>query len=553
MARPFVSVVMPVYNGGEYFRLAVESVLRQTYSNYEIVIVNDGSRDDGHTDRICRGFASAHPGKVRYYHQKNGGVASALNTGIANMSGDIFCWLSHDDIYEPNKLQRQVEYFQALGKADAMIFSDYSLIDSAGNHREDVRFDHLSFVRSPQLPLFRGCINGCAVFIPKANLPNPAFDTRNRYAQDYHLWLDLQSKYEFFHLPEVLVRYRVHESNDTKKPDATAEGEAVWRRMVDSTSEEQRVQLYGSSWKFYDETIKIMMGPPYPEMIGYLTKLRDECIANTLVSVVIPFYNEVQLTQRAVHSVLAQSHSNVEILLIDDGSTESIGLIMALAESDDRIRLIRQANAGPAAARNAGIAAARGEYIAFLDCDDQFFPTKIETQLRSMQTAGALVSHTSYYVSYPGRGSGMGRVSSGTMTGSVYPAILSMCSVCPSTVMLHRLLRSSGALFPSDMRLSEDTLVWINLAARYDLLGIDQPLTIMEWTDTTAAICLEKTWKGLHALIDALTSDPIHSRHPEHIANLRTTLETVREALAGGSVNEQLLAQVMGPRAVLSA
>ena len=125
---PMVSIVMPVYNGGDYFRLALNSALRQAYDNFEIVVVDDGSQDGGAAERIAaRGGA-----RVRYIRQENQGVAGALNRGLQEMRGEFFCWLSHDDLFVPHKTAMQAAYHKRLGKPDAVLFSDYELMDPAG-------------------------------------------------------------------------------------------------------------------------------------------------------------------------------------------------------------------------------------------------------------------------------------------------------------------------------------------------------------------------------------------------------------------------------------
>ena len=89
-----------------------------------MVVVNDGSSDNGETDRIARSYGA----DVRYIEKKNGGVASALNAGIAAMTGDIFCWLSHDDRHLPEKTERQVMEWERRGRPNAVLISDYRLL-----------------------------------------------------------------------------------------------------------------------------------------------------------------------------------------------------------------------------------------------------------------------------------------------------------------------------------------------------------------------------------------------------------------------------------------
>ena len=137
-SNPLISIAMPVYNGGNYFKLALDSVLNQSYKHIEVLIVDDGSEDYGETERI----SSVGDSRVIYIPQENQGVAGALNTAIANMRGDVFCWLSHDDLFEAHKVEAQVEYHRKIGSPDGILFSDYAVIDSAGNLVAEVVADH---------------------------------------------------------------------------------------------------------------------------------------------------------------------------------------------------------------------------------------------------------------------------------------------------------------------------------------------------------------------------------------------------------------------------
>ena len=94
-----VTIMIPVYNGSNYLKEAIESALAQTYKNKEVVVVNDGSTDDGKTAAIAKSFGN----KIKYYEKENGGVSTALNLGIKKATGDYICWLSHDDLYYQNK------------------------------------------------------------------------------------------------------------------------------------------------------------------------------------------------------------------------------------------------------------------------------------------------------------------------------------------------------------------------------------------------------------------------------------------------------------------
>jgi glycosyltransferase involved in cell wall biosynthesis len=118
----------------------------------------------------------------------------------------------------------------------------------------------------------------------------------------------------------------------------------------------------------------------------------------SLVSVVMPVYNAEPWLRRSVESVLRQTHASLELIAVDDGSTDgSWAMLQAYAAEDARVRPIRLArNGGVAAARNAGIAAATGSHVAFLDSDDWWHPRKLEWQLAQMVAAGVRVSYGPY-------------------------------------------------------------------------------------------------------------------------------------------------------------
>ena len=118
---PLVSIIVPVYNGANYMREAIDSALAQTYSNIEIIVVNDGSNDGGKT----RDIALSYGNKIRYFEKENGGVSTALNLGIKNMGGAYFSWLSHDDVYLPEKVQVEIDAWRKAGDMSRVLYSNW--------------------------------------------------------------------------------------------------------------------------------------------------------------------------------------------------------------------------------------------------------------------------------------------------------------------------------------------------------------------------------------------------------------------------------------------
>jgi glycosyltransferase involved in cell wall biosynthesis len=512
---------MPVYNGGDYFELALQSALAQDYPNVEIVVVNDGSTDDGHTERVALSYGD----RIRYFHQPNGGVAAALNNAIAHATGDYFAWLSHDDIHLPEKTSSQIRFLEQIGKPDACLFSDYDLIGPDDEPITTVRMPTDRIRLTPRLPLFNGMINGCSLLIPMKYMRHYGpFDEALRYTQDYDMWHRILRDHEFLHQPEVLIRYRIHPGQDTQKPQVVHEVNPLWIRMTDSLSPTERTQMFGSSRRYFSALTKFLGYSKADEAIAH-AKLRAEAsLGDTLVSVVMAFWNEVPLACQAVRSALDQEGCRIEVIVVDDGSSDDTTEMQQLAASDSRIKLLRQPNGGPASARNRGMLHAHGEYIAFLDADDRFLPTKVCRQVERMASHGAMFSHTSYYISYPELTDSLGIMRSGRFSGEVYPAIIAGCPIAMPTVMLHRAVVDAGFAFPSGGRIGEDVLAWADLAARYVLLGIDEPLSIVEWASQSAALDLDKQIVGMNGMLDVLSAHPLHGRYKDELHRLELAL-----------------------------
>ena len=210
------------------------------------------------------------------------------------------------------------------------------------------------------------------------------------------------------------------------------------------------------------------------------------------VTVLIPFYNRVQWVVEAVQSVLDQTYTDFEIILIDDGSTEDVTPLQQLA--DERIRYVRQANKGSAAARNVGLDLARGRYIAFLDSDDLFMPDKLEKQVTCMeQRPDVVISHTSYQ-QMSREGEYIKDIQSGKFSGKVYPLIYTYFkpNIATPTVMIRRDALDDTVRFREHVHINEDVLFWVHFVKKSELIGIEEPLTKVRLHGQNAFMDLSK-------------------------------------------------------------
>jgi glycosyltransferase involved in cell wall biosynthesis len=212
MSSPKVSIVIPVYNGANYLKEAIESALAQTYQNIEIIVVNDGSSDNWLTENIALSFGD----RIRYFKKVNWGVSTALNFGIEKMTGDHFSWLSHDDLYHPAKIQEQVTLLSSLDEKSTIISSNYQLIDERWLLIWEVDAWYESKTLLYKL-LTKSFLNGCTLLIPKeAFLKVGYFDVSLKHTQDYHLWFRMMKEFIFINLNKPLVKSRQHWWQESK-------------------------------------------------------------------------------------------------------------------------------------------------------------------------------------------------------------------------------------------------------------------------------------------------------------------------------------------------
>lgn len=232
--NPSVTIVIPVYNGSDYLAEAIDSALAQTYRNIEILVVNDGSNDGGATERVAQSYGD----KIRYVSKPNGGVASALNRGIAEMRGEYFSWLSHDDLYVPEKVEREMDALRGSGDSRTIVYSNFEVF-SAGYPPIPI---HLKQIRPEQFRYWitaENSLHGCTLLIPKSAFSECGlFDESLRTTQDYDLWFRMAGKYRFTLLPDILVRARSHPEQGTRKMGDTVltECNALLTRFIDNLS-----------------------------------------------------------------------------------------------------------------------------------------------------------------------------------------------------------------------------------------------------------------------------------------------------------------------------
>ena len=425
VSLPHVSVVIPAYNSAKFLVQALESVFSQTYTDYEVVVIDDGSTDN--TQAILEPYLP----RINYTYQDNQGVAAARNKGIETAKGNLIAFLDADDLFLPYKLQQQVAMFAAQPDL-GMVVSGWRLTDEQSEIIEDVELWH----DLPELDLntwlYWKPVLPSATMIRREWLEKVGgFPSQTIPVEDVECFLQLivggcQAQW----CKQIGTVYRQVNPNslcrDTLRRVKSLEllhqrffGKA--NLPIEIKQQENRViycNLVWSAWHLYQNGYERQMCGCLRKSLDYTTQSAAEIslnwiesfesycngansklntykvtqsegwqqlIINTLatrqprVSVMIPAYNSAKYLPEAIASVLGQTYTDYEIIVVNDGSTDNTREV--IEPFLDSVRYFEQENQGVSATRNRGIYLARGELIAFLDADDIFMPQKLEQQV----------------------------------------------------------------------------------------------------------------------------------------------------------------------------
>ena len=226
MKLPKVSVVIPAYNHERYVGEAIRSVLDQTFSDFELIIINDGSTDNTESEIL-----KFKDDRIRYYSQENRGLSATLNRGIGLARGEYFDFLPSDDAFYPEKLEVQLRVFEGNPEL-GVVFSYPQLVDVEGREIKDdpaalwpiVPYEtkeeifpalfERNFLSAPTALIRMDCFKKVGLF-----------DEFLKYAQDYDLWMRILKYYDTRLIKQPLVRYRWHGENLTFRSTSETEEE----------------------------------------------------------------------------------------------------------------------------------------------------------------------------------------------------------------------------------------------------------------------------------------------------------------------------------------
>jgi glycosyltransferase involved in cell wall biosynthesis len=349
--RPLVSVILPVYNGEQYLASAIESALYQEYEPLEILVIDDGSTDG--TSEVAARYLE----HIIYVHQPNAGVSAARNRGLRLAKGEFITFLDADDVWPRYKLHIQVNYLLSR--------PDLEMVQGLIQRQQLTRGPDGKLVFTDEwLHPYMNVLLGSMLFRRSAIEKIGFFDDSLRISQDTDYWFRARE----LGIPcrvlcNLSLLYRIHQENLTKGKDIVS---IEFVRALKMSLDRRRKSSNGKPI-----SLPLVRYIAFPKL-AYLKE-------KPLVSVVITTYNNADNLEKALESVYQQDYEPLEIILVDDGSTDHTAEIVV--NTHPQIRYLYQEHQGGHVARSAGLAEAIGEFVAFLDSNDRWGKDKLKTQI----------------------------------------------------------------------------------------------------------------------------------------------------------------------------
>ena len=217
-SEPFFSILVPTYNQVRYLPEALNSLLSQTYDDWEAIVVNDGSTDE--TAKVMKRYA-AKDARIRIFHKENGGVASALNEGLRNARGQWICWLSSDDFFEPNKLSVHLQAIKENPDVGFFHTHYFVLVEKTGTIAPE-KLNLKAFNPLLELKVLKffehNYINGISIAINRKIFDDVGyFDEQYRNGQDFDMWLRISRYYRLHFINQRTCVTRSHPEQTTNE------------------------------------------------------------------------------------------------------------------------------------------------------------------------------------------------------------------------------------------------------------------------------------------------------------------------------------------------
>ncbi|MEG4166984.1 MULTISPECIES: glycosyltransferase [unclassified Microcoleus] len=374
---PKISVIIPCYNQGRYLYEALESVVKQTYQNFEVIIVNDGSTDN--TQEVAEEFIRIHPQyQIKLIAQANSGQpAIPRNRGISEAKGEYILPLDADDLIDPTMLEECLNLLEtntsvAIAYSDRQDFGESTQLIYAGNYD----FSKL---------IYANHISYCTLYRKTVWENIGGYRTNVKGCEDWDFWIAAGVRGYFgYRIPKPLFKYRNNHTGLYQ--EVLRNYKKIFAKIIINNREAYKQEEISAAELLGDEIST--QGLEANLAITSTVSLADTAVnsdlngvKSPLISVIIPCYNHATLLREAVESVVRQTYPNWECIIVNDGSTDdtsNLGKYLIKLYPQKSLRLIDKPNTGPADSRNVGVQQSSGKFILFLDADDKLHPKFLE-------------------------------------------------------------------------------------------------------------------------------------------------------------------------------
>ena len=465
IANPRISVVMAVYNGAPYLEAAINSILQQTYANFEFIIVNDASTDN--TSEILKKYDDC---RLRVLtNPENLGLTKSLNRGINAARGQYIARMDADDLSLPHRLEKQLEFLENHPEY-ALVGSSYYQIDETGSIKSliQVLTDHCELRTGLWQQNWFG--HGTVMMRQAAVVQAGGYDEKFTYAQDYDLWLRLADNHRLANLAEPLYCWRAIASCIS----------------LEKTQEQQYfARLAQEKAKERHNLAKIDAHRPESGRSGL-----------PLVSVIVPTFNRPDTLVVALQSILDQTCRDFEIIVVNDYGVDVADIVGWLNQQGNITYVKHDRNRGLAAARNTGLRLARGKYIAYLDDDDLFYPDHLETLVTFLETTDYQVAYTDAHRAHQVKDKGryVTRYRDLPHSNDFDAERLLVVNQFPVLCLMHEksCLEKAG-LFDETLTTHEDWDLWIRLSFHYQFSHIKKVTCEFTWRQDGSTMTSSRT------------------------------------------------------------
>jgi len=506
------TVLMSVYakENPDYLIQSIVSMLSQTVKPDEILILKDGLLTD-ELDNVLNELQSSNLDTVKIVSFKdNRGLGKVLADGVMLSKNNLIARMDSDDIANTNRCELQLNEFLRDPTLDIVGSNVTEFTDSVANvistrkmpetHEEILAF---SYRRNP--------FAHPSVMIKKDATLAAGNYRSFKFCEDYDLWVRMiLNGAKCYNVQKSLVSMRI--SPDFYK----RRGGANYVKSIVKFKKELHDIGYFNKKDFTlsaGSTVLVGLVPNFIRSKLYTHMLRKQMLEDdnenitkeavldqdSTVSVIIPVYNAEIYLHETILSLQNQTFSNWEAIFVDDCSTDnSVELIKNYAKTDTRIKLLKnKVNSYAALTRNKGITAATSRYIAFLDADDLWEPTKLDRQITFMNRANCAFSFTGYeYADKNGKPNGKKVRVPKTIT---YKQALKNTTIWTSTVMLDMHKLTKEEIYMPNIRRGQDTATWWKILKKIDYAyGLDSVLSYYRRTNDSLSAnkltALKRTW-----------------------------------------------------------